>query len=158
MWYRKKPLIVEAIQLREDTIDECIAFCEGRIKTHFMIGIVIETLEGNMTADEGDWIIREPITTTGRHFYPVKNVIFRKTYEPMLSNQGGMMKRSEAYEELERRGDYALEKARQSALASIVETTSKESVHYREDTFLQEGKLEAYRDAAQLVNQISDLG
>ncbi|MER7169159.1 hypothetical protein ABT336_24245 [Micromonospora sp. NPDC000207] len=39
--------------------------------------IVIRTLEGDMTASLGDWIIRG---VQGEH-YPIKDAIFRETYE-----------------------------------------------------------------------------
>lgn len=39
--------------------------------------VIIKTLEGNMTADVGDWII----TDVNGNQYPVKNEIFKKTYD-----------------------------------------------------------------------------
>ena len=54
---RKKPVIVDAYQTKE-------------IK-------YIETLEGTMKADVGDWII----TGVNGEQYPVKPEIFAKTYE-----------------------------------------------------------------------------
>lgn len=41
--------------------------------------IYIETLEGVMTATEGDWIIKG----VNGEFYPCKPDIFEKTYEPV---------------------------------------------------------------------------
>lgn len=57
--FKKKPIIVEAYQTNEE--------------------VIIQTLEGNMKADPGDWII------TGVHGekYPCKPDIFEKTYEPV---------------------------------------------------------------------------
>lgn len=40
--------------------------------------IAIDTLEGTMTASPGDWIIRG----VQGEFYPIKDAIFRETYEP----------------------------------------------------------------------------
>ena len=40
---------------------------------------VIHTLEGDMTAEPGDWII----TGVAGEVYPCKDGIFRKTYEPV---------------------------------------------------------------------------
>lgn len=45
--------------------------------------IFIETREGTMCAEVGDWIVREPFPTGDRDFYPVKDEIFRQTYEPV---------------------------------------------------------------------------
>ncbi|TFI30119.1 hypothetical protein [Streptomyces sp. 4R-3d] len=45
--------------------------------------IQIPTLEGDMAASVGDWIIREPFPTNDRLFYPCKPDIFAATYEPV---------------------------------------------------------------------------
>ena len=57
--YRKKPVVIEAYQTDKE--------------------LDIETLEGTMHANVGDWII------TGVHGeqYPCKPDIFEKTYEPV---------------------------------------------------------------------------
>ena len=75
--FRKKPVEIEAIQLTEDNIDALVEFCGNKIKSHPLTGVVIETLEGNMLASKGDWIIK------GVHgeFYPCKPNIFELTYE-----------------------------------------------------------------------------
>ena len=56
--YRKKPVEIEAVQLTEETIDEVMEFCGDKIKSHPLTGVVIETLEGNMLASKGDYIIK----------------------------------------------------------------------------------------------------
>jgi hypothetical protein len=75
--YREKPVEIEAIQLTEENIDKIIKFCGDKIKWHPLTGIVIETLEGNMTADKGDYIIKG----VKGEFYPCKPDIFKLTYE-----------------------------------------------------------------------------
>lgn len=77
MKYRKKPVVIEAIQLRPDTVNECLEFCEGKIKGHPLTGVVIETLEGDMLADNGDYIIKG----VQGELYPCKPDIFEQTYE-----------------------------------------------------------------------------
>lgn len=77
--FRKKPVVIDAIQLTEANLDEVIAFCDGRIKAHPMVGVVIETLEGKMTADKDDWIIRG----VKGEFYPCKPDIFEATYDAL---------------------------------------------------------------------------
>lgn len=77
MKFRKKPVVIEAMQLTVETVDACIAFCGGKIKSHPLVGVVIETLEGNMTADNGDWIIKG----VNGEFYPCKSDVFFKSYE-----------------------------------------------------------------------------
>jgi len=79
MKFRKKPVVIEAVQLTPENIDECIAFCGSCLKAHPLTGVVIETLEGNMLASKGDWIIKG----VNGEFYPCKPDIFEKTYEPV---------------------------------------------------------------------------
>lgn len=55
--YRKKPIIIEAYQTEEK--------------------VIIHTLEGDMTAQVGDWII----TGLRGEQYPCKPDIFEKSYE-----------------------------------------------------------------------------
>ena len=79
--YRKKPVVIEAVQLAEDSLDELAEFCGFNIRDVenplYGSGIVIETLEGNMLARKGDWIIKG----VNGEFYPCKPDIFEKTYE-----------------------------------------------------------------------------
>ncbi len=98
-FYRKKPVIVEAMQLRWDTWNDLCDFapvgkgrCFGvyvnpddsgdwsneiRFGGDDKIGMIISTLEGDMLANDGDYIIK------GIHgeFYPCKPDIFEETYE-----------------------------------------------------------------------------
>lgn len=78
--FRKKPVVIEAIQWRgEQDCEAVFAFLgydhpadEG---DHSLIHI--ETLEGVMEASPGDWIIRG----VKGEFYPCKPDIFAATYE-----------------------------------------------------------------------------
>lgn len=87
--FRKKPVEVEAMQL---TTENAKDICDWMQSAHIMgytpeshqghgIGndgvVLIDTREGQMTADIGDWVIR------GVHgeFYPCKPDIFADTYE-----------------------------------------------------------------------------
>ena len=72
--YRKKPIIIYASQWSGD-FDPFINDCR-RIKLKDK-KLIIETLEGVMTADISDWII---IGVNGE-LYPCKDDIFKKTYE-----------------------------------------------------------------------------
>lgn len=84
MQYRKKPVVVEAIQLPaagEDVPVEFHEWCE-RVEFHdFTCGrdetLVISTLEGAMVASPGDWIIKG----VKGEFYPCRPDIFAMTYE-----------------------------------------------------------------------------
>lgn len=57
--FTKKPVVVSAYQTNEE--------------------IIIHTLEGDMKASPGDWII----TGVNGEKYPCKPDIFEKTYEPI---------------------------------------------------------------------------
>jgi len=79
--YRKRPVEVEAVQWTGNNIREIESFCSGPLTfNHETKSIIIHTLEGNMTASDGDFIIR------GVHgeYYPCKPDIFEKTYEPVF--------------------------------------------------------------------------
>lgn len=81
--YRKKPVVIEAIQLEDDLRQhiEVHRWINGNGGVSdispFSTYITIRTLEGDMRADLGDWIIRG----VNGEFYPCKPDIFAKTYE-----------------------------------------------------------------------------
>lgn len=85
MKYRKKPVVIEAIQFDPSTDDgrqRAMQFCEGylRISIHQDTRAQwgeIDSLEGRMRAEPGDWIIRG----VKGEFYPCKPDIFEATYE-----------------------------------------------------------------------------
>lgn len=74
--YRKKPVIIEAIQWTGENLIDAMAFMpkcgSARDGT-----LTIETLEGNMAASPNDWIIRG----VKGEFYPCKPDIFEATYD-----------------------------------------------------------------------------
>ena len=81
--YRKKPLVIEAIQYRrEKNIMEVQNFFgdgNGRdlIYSEERNEYFIKTLEGDMYLNDGDWVIKG----IGGEFYPCKPDIFEKTHE-----------------------------------------------------------------------------
>lgn len=84
MKYRKKPVIIEAIQFEgnSDRIIEIHEFMGGdTIRVNYEDKnnpyLKIETLEGIMKASVGDYIIKG----VNGEFYPCKPDIFEKTYE-----------------------------------------------------------------------------
>ena len=86
MKYRKKPVIIEAIQFEDnsDRIIEIHEFMGGdTIRVNYEDKdnpyLKIETLEGIMKASVGDYIIKG----VNGEFYPCKPDIFEKTYERM---------------------------------------------------------------------------
>ena len=81
MRYRKKPVVIEAIQYNgtTDSRSEILAFMGlEHIAFSDTQGVFIPTLEGVMTASIGDWIIKG----VKGEFYPCKPDIFAATYEP----------------------------------------------------------------------------
>lgn len=90
--FRKKPVVIEAIRLlnNDDSIEACIEWVFkigmetsliGKSVTIEGVkdigGFYIPTLEGNMKAEFGDYIIKG----VKGEFYPCKPDIFAKTYE-----------------------------------------------------------------------------
>jgi hypothetical protein len=93
--YRKKPVVIDAIQLLWDTWNDICGFVskesfaggvylddktfeelpEG--KTSQTLGLKIKTLEGTHLARQGDYIIKG----VSGEFYPCKPDIFEQTYE-----------------------------------------------------------------------------
>lgn len=87
MKYRKKPVVIEAVQWTGENIDEILS--HGNSGPHpswgadFQVNtsdktVEILTREGVMKASVGDWIIRG----VAGEFYPCKPDIFAETYEP----------------------------------------------------------------------------
>ena len=79
MKYRKKPVVIEAIQFNGENQGDVAEFMGEMIRTNFFPDILIETLDGTMKANIGDYIIKG----VKGEFYPCKPDIFEMTYEPV---------------------------------------------------------------------------
>lgn len=80
MKFRKKPVVIEAVQLTKETFDDPHPnenHVPGVIYNPFARCAFIRTLEGEMRADIGDWIIKG----VKGELYPCKPDIFEATYE-----------------------------------------------------------------------------
>ena len=77
MKYRKKPVVIEAMQFRIGNGSAIKEFCPTAEYDAERAVFVISTLEGDMTAADGDWIIKG----VEGEFYPCKPDIFEQTYE-----------------------------------------------------------------------------
>lgn len=75
--YRKKPIVIEAVQLTLHSLAAVEAFVGGDMTNRPDGTAVIATLEGPMHASIGDWIIKG----VNGEFYPCKPDIFAATYE-----------------------------------------------------------------------------
>ena len=80
MRFRKKPVIIDAIQYTGINVKETISFTNETAKKTMSDNIIILTLEGDLIAKPGDWIIRG----VKGEFYPCRADIFNLTYEKML--------------------------------------------------------------------------
>lgn len=82
--FRKRPIEIEARRIELGNIGEIVAWCGGRSGGPDSIGhartMTIPTLEGVMGASMGDWIVKG----VKGEFYPVKDDIFRASYDPVL--------------------------------------------------------------------------
>jgi hypothetical protein len=77
MKYRKKPVVIEAMQWTGDNPKDCMRFVESGVADVNGDEILIKTLEGAMSASKNDWIIKG----IKGEFYPCKPDIFEATYE-----------------------------------------------------------------------------
>ena len=91
MKFRKKPVVIEARQVTPETAEEIGAWCGAKkciaeSYNSYLWGhalrlehrhLDIETLEGDMSAGMGDWVIQG----VKGEFYPCKPDIFEMTYE-----------------------------------------------------------------------------
>jgi len=82
-YFRKKPVVIEAVQFvgGKDSASEIQDWAK---RNEIFFGwdinydtLSIPTLEGDMSAKSGDWIIKG----IAGEFYPCKNDIFVQTYE-----------------------------------------------------------------------------
>lgn len=89
MKFRKKPVVIEAMQLTGNNCFEALHFMNraGEIAGADLNQTdlpVIHTLEGYMYTAIGDWIIKG----VKGEFYPCKPDIFEMTYEPVVIEAG----------------------------------------------------------------------
>ena len=87
--YRKKPVVVEAVRWTGSNLEEIRNFVGSvelfdtkRELKKMLIGIAIDTLEGTMMVNYGDYIIKG----VQGEFYPCKPDIFLKTYEEVIED------------------------------------------------------------------------
>lgn len=78
--YRKKPVVIDAVQWSGDILDaeQIVEFGDGDPIGFKGDTLQIVTLEGVMSASPGDWIIRG----VKGELYPCKPDIFAATYDP----------------------------------------------------------------------------
>lgn len=84
----KKPVVIEAVEYNGTNKDEIEAFVGKSLPTLMTdmkdTGLIIPTLEGDMKASKGDYIIKG----IKGEFYPCKPDIFKSTYNVVEDNNG----------------------------------------------------------------------
>ena len=81
MKYRRKPVVIDAIQWTGDNYPEVFEFAQGNAyptRPHSDT-LFVTTLEGDVEAEKGCYIIRG----VNGEYYPCQEGIFNKTYEPV---------------------------------------------------------------------------
>ena len=84
--YRKRPVVIEAIRFVGSNFADVIEFTGYKAdfgQDQYHDTIVIETLEGDMEAQAGDWIIRG----VKGELYPCKPDVFDLTYEAVDNSE-----------------------------------------------------------------------
>lgn len=81
MKYRKKPVVIDAVRWSGNNLNEILDFMKDKQPNYYEDDekklLTIQTLEGNMIASVGDYIIKG----VQGEFYPCKPDIFEQTYE-----------------------------------------------------------------------------
>lgn len=81
MKYRKKPVVIDAVQWSGNNLNEILDFMKDKQPNYYEDDekklLTIQTLEGNVIASVGDYIIKG----VRGEFYPCKLDIFKQTYE-----------------------------------------------------------------------------
>jgi len=86
MKFRKKPIVIEAVRWdgSPESMREILAKLSTSLVTQIQdSSLVIGTLEGDMNANLGDWIIKG----VAGEIYPCKPDIFAVTYEEVNDSQ-----------------------------------------------------------------------
>jgi hypothetical protein len=77
--FKKRPVVIEAVRWTGENHHEVLNFCKACYFTSYGVvkDLYIDTLEGDMLANEGDYIIKG----IAGEFYACKPDIFALTYE-----------------------------------------------------------------------------
>lgn len=86
--YRKKPIVVDAIQFDGSNVDEIRTWIEqcytgGKVPSLWLENaktLIVSTLKGRGRASKSDWIICD----VNGEFYPVEDKVFKAAYELVL--------------------------------------------------------------------------
>lgn len=81
--FRKKPVVIDAVQYTGKNVDEILDFARAHAQWQYphdrMVLSTLENLQGEFfEVSKGDWVIKG----VKGEFYPCKPDIFEQTYEP----------------------------------------------------------------------------
>lgn len=84
MKYRKKPVVIDAVQWNGSNLQEIATLGGAREYEQDFLSddLIIHTFEGDVKATKGDWIIKG----VKGELYPCKPDIFEATYEGQNNN------------------------------------------------------------------------
>jgi hypothetical protein len=82
--FRKRPIVVEARQFCSVNGSAVAEWCGGR-HDDVLHRLIIHTLEGDIFAQSGDWVIKG----VQGEFYPVRADILAETYDPVADGPAG---------------------------------------------------------------------
>jgi hypothetical protein len=79
--YRKRPVVIEAMQLSRENIDAIFSWMsstkEAEVETNDEMKLCVKIVEGDLYAQEGDFVVRG----TNGEFYLCKPDVFKKICE-----------------------------------------------------------------------------
>jgi len=88
--FRKKPIVIDAIQLTKESFGEVLAFIDKDSLGDSYDGadglcwVNINTLEGVMSATQNSWVIKG----VKGEFYPCTPGVFKESYEEVIDGGG----------------------------------------------------------------------
>lgn len=83
MKYRKKPVVIEAVQWSGSNWHQVLEFADRDNIYTTGSDVFVRTLEGDLRASPEDWIIKG----IWGEFYPCKPDIFEATYEEVIEDE-----------------------------------------------------------------------
>jgi hypothetical protein len=81
--FRKKPVVIEAVKWTGSNAVDMEKFASTKVEYTLDNCLIVDTLEGTMKANIGDYIIKG----VQGEFYPCKPDIFESTYEKVKGEE-----------------------------------------------------------------------
>ena len=139
MKYRKKPVVIEAIQFNGRNSADIHEFCGDKVREP--VGkdyLEIETLEGIHIASPGDYIIKG----IKGEFYPCKPDIFEMTYEPVNCYMKELQSVYNQITNILKENNVLMNIT--PPRPYLIKREDEERINRRAESLLKRGKIEAY--------------